>query len=291
MLTGTRKHMTTSLKQVGSDFLILFFIVGVMYGFRRSDTARLRYSILGGLACAILGMSFLGVGPEIPVSDVNGWNLLVLFLPLVAVYGAAFFYLLLDRIPFRVRLTRALAVGAFAALNVAPMIYTLLPPRLSPFPYPPYCAPYTRLVAEWFDKDEVGTSDTPWAMAWYGQRRTLWLPATVDEFYEIHDFVAPKNTQFMFLTSYMLDRNYQSEIVKGEYKGWASIVIRGQVPPVFPLHAATLIPPETDQILFADKVRWEKKLASEPNEKSAPGQPSAQPTNAPAPAPSRPAAP
>ena len=42
MLTGTRLHLTTSLKQTGSDFLILFFAAGVMYSFRRLDTARLR---------------------------------------------------------------------------------------------------------------------------------------------------------------------------------------------------------------------------------------------------------
>ena len=166
-----------------------------------------------------------------------------------------------------------------------------MPPRLGPFPYPPYCAPYTRLVADWFDNDEVGTSDMPWAMAWYGQRRTLWLPTTVDEFYEIHDFVAAKNTQFMFLTPYMLNRKYQSDILKGEYKGWASIVIRGQVPPIFPLRAATLIPPETDQILFADKVRWEKKPGPEATETPTRSQPSSETTNAPAPARSQPRAP
>jgi 4-amino-4-deoxy-L-arabinose transferase-like glycosyltransferase len=257
-LTGTRKHLTGSLKNIGSGFFIFFFVVGVMYGFRRPDTARLRRVIVGGLLCAIIGMGFLAINGEMPESETNGWNLLVLFLPLVAVYGTAFFYLLLDRIPFRVRLTRAAAIGAFAALNVAPMLYTLLPPRLGPFPYPPYCAPYARLVSEWFKPDEVGTSDMPWETAWYGDRRTVWLPTTIDEFYEIHDFVAPHNTQFLFLTPYMLDRPFQSGIMKGEYKGWAS-VMRGQLPKAFPLQAATLLPPVADQIIFADKIRWKKE--------------------------------
>jgi 4-amino-4-deoxy-L-arabinose transferase-like glycosyltransferase len=259
MLTGTRKHLTTSLKEIGSDFFILFFGAGVMYGFRRVDAKRLRYVILGGLGCAIIGMAFLAVVPEMPESEINGWNLLVLFLPLVAVYGSAFFCLLLDRIAFRVRLTQALAIGAFAALNVAPMIYTLLPPRVGAFPYPPYCAPYMQLIANWFTTNEVGTSDMPWAIAWYCQRRTVWLPATIDEFYEIHDFVAPKNTQFLFITPYMLNRKYQSELVLGEYKGWATTILRGQLEPNFPLQAVTLLPPEGEQVLLADKVRWAKK--------------------------------
>ncbi len=281
MLTGTRKHLTGSLKNIGSDFFIFFFAVGVLYGFRRPDTARLRRVILVGLVCAIIGMGFLATTGEMPESEINGWNLLVLFLPLVAVYGTAFFYLMLDRIPFRVRLTRAAAIGVFAALNVAPMAYTLLPPRLGPFPYPPYCAPYARLVSEWFKPDEVGTSDMPWEIAWYGDRRAVWLPTTVDEFYEIHDFVAPHNTQFLFLTAYMMDRPFQSGIMRGEYKGWSS-VLRGQLPKTFPLQAATLLPPETDQILFADKVRWKKEpTATETPKESAPAQPSSDVTNAP----------
>ena len=280
MLVGTRKHLIGSLKNTGSDFFIFFFAVGVLYSFRRPDTARLRRVILGGLVCAIIGMGFLATSGEMPESEVNGWNLLVLFLPLVAVYGTAFFYLLLDRIPFRVRLTRAAAIGVFAALNVAPMVYTLLPPRLGPFPYPPYCAPYARLIAEWYKPDEVGMSDMPWEVAWYGDKRTVWLPPTIDEFYEIHDFVAPHNTQFIFLTPYMLDRPYQSGMMRGEYKGWAT-VMRGQLPRTFPLQSATLLPPQTDQIIFSDTVRWKKDtIAAETPKEPAPAQPSADATNA-----------
>ena len=279
LLTGTRTHLTESLKNIGSDFFIFFFAAGVMYSFRRSDTARLRRVILGGLACAIFGMGLLGVSRELPESEINGWNLLVLFLPLVAVYGTAFFYLLLDRIRFRVRLTRAAAIGAFAALNVAPMVYTLLPPRLGPFPYPPYCAPVARMLSEWFKPEEVGTSDMPWEVAWYGNRRTVWLPATVEGFYDINDFVAPHSTQFILFTPYLLNRPFQTEISRGEFKGWAS-VMRGQLPNNFPLKAVTLLPPERDQILLADKVRWGKEMAvSEPSKEAPPGEPPPGPTN------------
>jgi len=162
-------------------------------------------------------MAFVGMPVESVNPSVNGCNLLVLLLPLVVIYGCAFFYLLLDRIAFQMKLTRALAIGVFALLNVAPMIFVLLPPRRGPYPYPPYCPPYMRLVAKWYAENEVGVSDMPWAVAWYMDRRTLWLPRTTEEYFEIHDFVAPHNTQFILFTPYMLDRHYQSEIVKGEY--------------------------------------------------------------------------
>ena len=230
---------------------------------------------------AILGMSLIGSDPERLGPDVFGGNLLVLLLPLVAIFGVAFFYLLLDRINFRVRLTRGAAIGGFVLLNIAPMIFTLLPPRRGPFPYPPYVSPMTRTIADWFEADELGCSDLPWSMAWDGDRRAVWLPMSLDEFYEINDFVAPKGFQFLLLTPYMLDAKPQTEVLKGEYKGWAGLM-RGQLPNIFPLKAITQLPPENDQILLADRVRWAKKEAetTQPGP-TAPGQLGA--TNIPAP--------
>ncbi len=172
-----------------------------------------------------------------------------------------------------------MAVGAFVVLNVSPMIFTMLPPRPGMFPYPPYSPPVTRWVAGLFEPNELGCSDLPWSMAWDGDRRTIWLPMTIDEFYQISDFVAPNSVQFALLTPYMLDTKRQSEVVKGEYKGWAS-VLQGQLRADFPLKA--FMAPTPDHILLADRARWAKK----PTEEAPPG--TAQPletsgTNAPAP--------
>jgi 4-amino-4-deoxy-L-arabinose transferase-like glycosyltransferase len=261
-LSNARTNLLINLRLIGSDFLVFFFGVGLLYGFRRQDATRLRGVLLGALAVAIFAMSLVGWDPERNGSDVNGGNLLVLLLPLVAIFGVAFFYLLLDRIPFRIKLTRAMAIGTFAALNVSPIIFTMLPPRPGPYPYPPYLPPITRWVAGLFEPGELGCSDLPWSMAWDGDRRTLWLPMSVDEFYEINDFVAPKGVQFIMLTPYMLDSKRESEIIKGEYKGWAS-VIQGQLRSDFPLKAYIGIPPDNQQILLADRARWAKKPMAE----------------------------
>ena len=256
--TNLRSYWVEGFRSIGTDICVFFFAVGVMYSLRRSDVTRLRRVVLGCLGMALVGMAFVGMPVESVNPSVNGCNLLVLLLPLVAIYGCAFFYLLLDRIAFQMKLTRALAIGVFALLNVAPMIFVLLPPRRGPYPYPPYCPPYMRLVAKWYAENEVGVSDMPWAVAWYMDRRTLWLPRTTEEYFEIHDFVAPHNTQFILFTPYMLDRHYQSEIVKGEYKPWSSIT-RGQLPEQFPLKAATVLGPDNDQIILSDRARWQDK--------------------------------
>jgi hypothetical protein len=276
-LTNARTNLLTNFRLIGSDFLVFFFGVGLMYGFRRQEASRLRRVLLGLIVCALFGMSLIGSDPERSGPEVFGSNLLVLFLPFVAIFGVAFFYLLLDRIPFSVKLTRGAAIGGFVLLNVSPMIFTMLPPRRPPLPYPPYVSPITSTVANFFESDSLGCSDLPWAMAWDGDRRTVWLPMSMDEFFEIHDFVSQKGFQFMFLTPYMLDARPQSEVLHGEYKGWVGLM-RGQVPQVFPLKAVTLFPPDNEQILLADRVRWGKKAA----EATGPEAPAAS-TNLPAP--------
>jgi hypothetical protein len=61
-----------------------------------------------------------------------------------------------------------------------------------------------------------------------------------------------------------LDRPLQSELLRGQYKEWVALS-RGQIPKDFPLQAGTLLPPETDQIILADKVRWPSKDTSSPD--------------------------
>jgi hypothetical protein len=221
---------------------------------------------------------------------VNGGDLLVVLLPIVAIFGTAFFYLLLDRIPFRIKLTRGAAIGAFVILNISPMIFSMLPPRRGPYPYPPYISPVTRSVAAYFEPDALACSDLPWAMAWDGEHRTVWLPTSLDDFYEINDFVAPKGFQYMMLTPYLIDQKPQSEVANGEYKGWATF-LHGQIPQNFPLKAYSMLPPSNEQVLLADRVRWASKKIEGPETEGAPAaQPGAtnappgstQPTNPPA---------
>jgi 4-amino-4-deoxy-L-arabinose transferase-like glycosyltransferase len=272
--TSLRNHIVNSIKQIGTDYLVFFFGVGCMYAFRRRNTSRLRWLVLGSLLFAFLAMSMIGSPGERIGPEIHGGNLLILFLPFVMIYGTAFFYLLLDRIHFRIRLTRAAAIGAFIFINILPLILTLLPPRKGPFPYPPLVPPVTRIVAAWFQPGEAGVSDMPWAMAWDGDRRCLWLPMTMDEFTDIHDFVAPrtKDIAFLMLTPFMLDRPFQTEIAKGEFRGWV-MVMRGQLPTMFPLKAVIMLPPGNDQILLADRPRWEEGTTTEPGAPMVPGEP------------------
>lgn len=258
-VSGVRKNLTETFRNMGSDYLVFFFGVGLMYGFRRRDTMRLRGALVGCLLAGLVAMALIGSPGETGAPGINGGNLFVVFLPIVGVYGVAFFYLLLDRIPFRIRLTQGLAIATFAAVNVAPMAFTLLRSRQGAFPYPPYYGPVTHGVASLYDPKELGVSDMPWALAWYGDRRVMWLPSTVEDFYELNDFVAPTpGFSFIMLTPYMLNQRFQSDLQYGEFKDWSG-VLAGRMPERFPLKAIAPAPPDNQQFLITDRPRWENR--------------------------------
>ena len=51
----------------------------------------------------------------------------------------------------------------------------------------PYLPPYISILNQWTEPNEIIASDTPRAVAWYADRRSLWLPDTVERFNEFHD--------------------------------------------------------------------------------------------------------
>jgi hypothetical protein len=167
--------------------------------------------------------------------------------------------LLLDRIQFSMRLTLGLGIAGFILINVAPMTFNLFHSKRGPYPYPPYCHPAIRPLAQLFDPQDVGASDAPWNIAWYTDRRCIWLPATPEQFVELHDFASTSQSiNFILFTPYMLDRRAQTDIIKGDYRPWAEAV-RGKLPDNFPLRFGTVMNPDTDQVLLADRARWKER--------------------------------
>jgi hypothetical protein len=239
--------------QVGSVVLVTFFFVGSLHRLQDETLMRLRRSLWVGLACAAFGLSLGRIEPEVTgsgvPSHVQTGNLLVLFLPLVTTYGVLFFYMMLHRAAIPLRLLRWGVIGVFGLVNAASLMCVLAMPATGAFPYPPYHPPVTARVASLFDKDAIGVSDLPWAMAWVGDRRTVWLPSTPRDLARIHRATAPQGgLSFLFLTPRLLNRRLRSELIKGEYAGWRKIV-QGKMPEDCPFTRTRKLPPKDEQLL------------------------------------------
>ena len=109
-LINGRQMYEVVLKEVGSNYLIVFFLVGLMHRFRQEEVFRLRRFVFWTLLMAIVWMSIAGPPKR---------NFLTVFLPLIIVYGVAFFYVMFERLQFRTRLTRTGVIGFFGLQFVA----------------------------------------------------------------------------------------------------------------------------------------------------------------------------
>ena len=187
----------------------------------------------------------------------NSENLLVLFTPLVFIYGVSLFLTLLDQIILPMLQLRYLIITAFAALCCLPMIAVLLPPKTNPIVYPPYHPPDIQRTAGWMGENELMMSDVPWAVAWYGQRQCVWLTANAeDDFNTINYWMKP--IQALYLTPETMDSRFVSDW-SGRERSWGgfilSVVTQHQIPPGFPLRIAPVgfLP---ERLYLTDRERW-----------------------------------
>lgn len=242
LMLGLADLYSNQLPTIGDGILVGFFFTTFFYSFARDSVRRLRWCLA------------LGVLVTLPVAALYGqpsYRLLYLFLPFVVIYAVAFFYILLDRMQLRIPILRMGVTGAFLGLGALPLILTLLPPRAD-LPYPPYYPPYITRVSHMLNPDELMCTDMPWATAWYGNRASLLLPATLDEFYEVNDYM--RRVSGLYFTTLTRDREYVRTLVTGPYRTWFPI-LEGRIPSDFPLNKGFQLG-NLDQLFLTDRQRW-----------------------------------
>ena len=165
-LTNWNKLYRDTLKDTGANYLIVFFLVGMLHRFRRDAVLWLQWFVM---LAVIVFLIWLGIaGPPTK-------NFLTILVPLIAIYGVAFFFVMFERLQFRKRWVRRGIVGLFVGINVLPAFLTLLPPR-PPSPYPPYDGGVVAAMGSTFGEGDVLASDIPWAVAWYSDRSAVLIP-------------------------------------------------------------------------------------------------------------------
>ncbi|MBN1670601.1 MAG: glycosyltransferase family 39 protein [Kiritimatiellae bacterium] len=240
---GAADLFGSQFSAVGGGLFLAFFVVAFFMRFSLREAALLRWWMGVGLLLLLVIACVYGA-PALRLAHV--------FLPLVFLYGAAVFFSVLGRLGFELPLIN-LAIASLVVLwNAAPLILRLMPPHAG-VPYPPYFAPYVGHVCSLVKPKEVLCSDIPWATAWYGQRVTVQLPATLDEFYAINDNVA--RICGMYFTTETRDKPFATSLLRGRYESWLPFVLNYRIPPGFPLTDGIYLH-EQDQLFLADYPRW-----------------------------------
>ncbi|SDU21795.1 hypothetical protein SAMN05444156_2668 [Verrucomicrobium sp. GAS474] len=254
LIHGLRWSIENGFSNLGASFIVFFFFAGLLHFFKRTHAQKLRYVTLVALLLLVVGPAIAASEPKLLSSQ----NRLVLLLAVITVFGASFFHILLDRLELGLGLLRKVVLWLFVGLNCFPFFLALLKPEGSAFHYPPYHPPMITLASRWYMEDEIIATDIPYATAWYGDRTSLWLPATTKDFIEINDYVHPLSG--ILLTPLSMNSQALNEIYKGEWKGWALLVLGLQRPAEIPLTALIRLPPnENEYLLLTDRPRWPQK--------------------------------
>ena len=233
-----------NLKLQRAGLLGCFFLVTFFYGFVRPQVQRLRWCVLLGLLLLVMLAGLYGESTS---------RLSLIFWPMILLYGLSFFFILLDRFEFAMPILNKALTAFLVLLCSLPMLFALLPPRPG-IPYPPYFQPYIVHVSAILKPDELMCTDMPWATAWYGQRTSLQLPQTLDEFYQINDLY--QKISGLYLTTIMRGRPYIGGLRSGADKTWFPI-LEQRIPADFPLTDGFPIA-EMDQMFLTDRERLMK---------------------------------
>jgi len=248
-LTSLQDNLKSRLWSGGAMWLTAFFVAGMLYTFRAPAANRLRWVFVASLAVLLLAQAALNSGE----SD----RLVAVWLaPLMMIFGAGFFFVLLGSNAVLSRWPRAVA-GALLVAHALPLVPDALEPRRLHFQYPPYLPGlFQGMKRELVQRGVEGRfglmADVPAGVAWYGGARVWALPARLRDFYDVTLRLQPVGE--LLLTPRTLDRPFFSELNAkpllpmslvpdaNRFGEWGAIyggLLTGRFPDDFPLQQPT----------------------------------------------------
>ena len=255
---GIADELARLVELLGHNIVAPVFFLALLHAFKNRQTGRFRWPLLCMWAFAVIGMSAFG-SDDAPGLSANELN--ILFIPMFTAYGLAFVLGLWSRLEINVSLVQKGFVALIFFLSALPMVNTLMNTSKGVFQWPPYVPPSIAALNAWTTDQEIIASDMPWAVAWYADRKSLWLPNTLQEFIDLNDYNRLGGRIVgLYLTPVTGNMPLIDAIVKGEYKEWAPFILRTVNAKDFPLRAATALPIDGQCIFYADHDRWSDRL-------------------------------
>jgi hypothetical protein len=253
-------------RHLGGILVSPFFFIALLHLFKRPETAMFRWCIFSMWLFAVFGMAVFGLEfPNLATSPavVQANDLHVLFIPVMTFYGLALLLVMWSRLEINIKLARIGFITVLYGVSAIPFLSQLIDLEGKPkqrVQWPPYVPPYISWLRDWTSAREIIASDIPWAVAWYADRKSLWVPMTRADFIALNDYNQLGGRMVgLYLTPYSGNRGFLSDVMKGEYKEWAPFILR-QVNvrelQDFPLHAVTALPIDFENVFYADRDRW-----------------------------------
>ena len=257
-IVNMREIIANDLPRLGGNWLWAFFLVGLLVRFQNANLRRARWFVVGALALMlpVQALSRTHLSTDSPA--INSENLLVLFSPLVLVFGVGLFFVLLESLPLPIPAARYGTIAAFGAVVSLPLLLAMAPPHPRATA-PPYYPPRIQQIAHYINRREMFMSDIPWAIAWYGQRQCVLLPMNVrTDFFEINDF--QKIVNGLYVSTRTTDARFLSSWFAVDNQSWGNFLllslVRQEIPTGFPLKRSPEGLFANGELLLMDRDRW-----------------------------------
>ncbi|WP_414664116.1 hypothetical protein [Horticoccus sp. 23ND18S-11] len=243
-LTSLQENLKTRLWSGGAMWLTAFFVAGWLYAFRSASANRLRWVFVAALGVLLVAQAALNSGET--DRHVAAW-----LAPLIMIFGAGFFFVLLGSNATLAQWPR-LTAAVLLLVQALPLLHDAAEPRRLHFQYPPYFPGLFQSM-----RDEIGRRDTtgrfgimadvPAGVAWYAGTRAWAQPSRLRDFYAV-TLVQPIGE--LLLTPRTLDRPFFTELnarpilpgtlsaVPNRFGDWGAIyagLLTGSLPKEFPL--------------------------------------------------------
>ena len=233
------KVLTSSLYQLNGIYSFLgsiiaapLFFLALLHPFKRPQIAAFKWFVLAMWVPAVIGMSLFGVSNQSSgISGPDANQIHLLFIPLMTAYGLAMLAILWSRIGLSSNIPIISENGYLwiaIGLSTIPMVLSLLPGVTRGIQSKEKA---TRgVVISYFgkqmNKTDIVITDSPWEVAWYGDRTALWLPTTKEDLREIMKRTKEHKNPFSgilitprSMTKSLLNLTYREE------KEWAPIIV------------------------------------------------------------------
>lgn len=238
IIRTTLLQFTEIVPLLGGIVVAPLFFLSLLHPFKRPAIAHFRWLILIMWVTTAIGLSLYGVKPE----GLDPNQLHLLFAPIMCAYGIAFVSILWSRID---------AISGISFLKHAHLILIIFicaMPMMISLPrqiiigintrdsggvphWPPYYAPALNTALNKLVKDnEIIVADQPWAVAWYADRMSVWLPTNRRGFERIETAAADAQTPFsgILITPVSSQSGTMAEIQRN-FGEFTSLVIDGRV--------------------------------------------------------------
>jgi hypothetical protein len=253
ILSTTLLQTTDIIPFLGGIVVAPLFFLALLHPFKRKSIADFRWAILLMWIMGALGLAFFGIS----TAELDPNQIHLLFAPIMTAYGLAFISILWSRLEFVVSTPMLRNVHHFVVVGICalPLILSLpqkvrvgmtIRDRGGVPHWPPYYAPALNSMESgikgWVSENQVVVSDQPWAVAWYADRLSIWLPPTKEGFMKLEGVASDLQTPVAgILVSPSSHGSGPISEVADRYKDFAAMVLDGRVliatyPPGFTIY-------------------------------------------------------